>query len=267
MQNHEIETIAGQPHCRLCGRVDVWGECPGVTQYFWESWPEGLFTAKQLAKERLTPGERVGAIWYPKAADGSGWLWLYRKDEATAKAPLSTQRREGIEKAKATRRRNLTCVWCGVYVPGRSHRSLGADGYCEKCGLPAEGQIARWQAQGLIPMLGEDILVWKHVTRAGIGNMGFCYHLYERFQIPTTQGPSMGCAGPMGALRDWHAQDENPHVLALRTPRAQVRIRDSDGVFLFRTGVPVALYRAKRIDDDTVDLHLVEGMDALALIR
>jgi hypothetical protein len=132
---------------------------------------------------------------------------------------------------------------------------------------PVEIAIVRWQAEGLLPQIGKDLLVWKHVTAEGRGNKGFLYAVDQPFEIPAERERSMACAGPMGALRDWRAGDENPHLIAIRTPRLAIRIRGRDGVFLFRTGTPVALYRATRIDEDTLDLQLLAGIDALALIR
>lgn len=122
--------------------------------------------------------------------------------------------------------------------------------------------IRQWQAQGLMPALGRDVLVWKHVTAEGVGNLGYPYTVGEPF---TCQ--SMGTAGPLGALRDWRRGDDNPHVLAIRALITAIQVRDNDGVFVFNRGTPIALYRAENLTDDECTLHLVEGVDALTLIQ
>jgi hypothetical protein len=122
--------------------------------------------------------------------------------------------------------------------------------------------IRHWQTQGLMPAIGRDVLVWKHVTAARVGNLGYPYEVDEPFKCQ-----SMGCAGPMGALRDWRRGDETPHVLAIRALITSIQIREEDGVFIFNRGTPISLYRAEHLTEDECTLRLVEGVDALTLIQ
>ena len=147
MSEHQVESLpGGGSHCPLCGNRfsgEVWGECPGVRQFAWDPWPEGMLTAKQIKQKRLTPGPVRGAIYYPKAADGSGWLWLYREDEATPN-PVSEKKRLAVEKGKATKRARRTCQMCGVYQADQMEAAyVLASGFCRCC------EIRRW-AQELL---------------------------------------------------------------------------------------------------------------------
>lgn len=132
---HETEPCTeGGSRCVLCLREfpnDVWGACPGVPQFQWESWPDGLFTAKQLSQERLKPGEKRGAIWYPGASDRSGWLWLYRKEEATPKPALSEKRMAALAKMQAAQKAARTCRLCGNLVGRKCDLWRGI--YCREC--------------------------------------------------------------------------------------------------------------------------------------
>jgi DNA polymerase-3 subunit epsilon len=108
----------------------------------WEPWPEGMETARQLREKRLKPGPVAGKIPYSKAADGSGFLLVYRTDEATPN-PITPQRAAAIEKGKETRRRNRTCVDCGRYVSGNYEDDyLTSDKRCRRCNV-------RFWARGL----------------------------------------------------------------------------------------------------------------------
>jgi hypothetical protein len=60
-----------------------------VPTFPWEPWPEGMQTKKQLSGHVLGPCR--GKIPYSKAADGSGYLWLYRTDEAVKKPKTEKQ--------------------------------------------------------------------------------------------------------------------------------------------------------------------------------
>lgn len=82
----------------------------------WEPWPEGMETARQLRAKRLKPGPIAGKIPYSNAADGTGFLLVYRTDEATPN-PISPERTAAIARGKETRRHNRTCVDCGRHIP------------------------------------------------------------------------------------------------------------------------------------------------------
>ena len=135
LTTHELD---GNLLCRHCEHVfrrePKSMTCPGVKQYEWDEWPKGMRTATQLRKERLMPGPIRGAIYYPGAADGSGYLWLYRRDEATDKPPLSEIRQNAIKRAKATRRANRTCQLCERYVKSNNLEDyLTKQRHCRQC--------------------------------------------------------------------------------------------------------------------------------------
>jgi DNA polymerase-3 subunit epsilon len=142
-KEHTIETLpSGTQRCTVCSKTfarGVWGDCPGVTQYLWDKWPDGLHTVKQIKAMGLLPGPVAGAIFYSKAPDG--WLWLYRKDEATPKPPLSEKRQAALARMQAAALAARTCQRCGV-VHGRKRDLSG--GHCEKC------QIVRWAENVLL---------------------------------------------------------------------------------------------------------------------
>lgn len=106
-----------------------------VPKFYWDQWPEGMLTEKQLRAKRLKPGPLAALIHYAKAADGSGFLKVYREAEATSN-PISPSKLAAIEKAKATRRRKRTCMECGLYVAVNDHWDwLTTDQRCRCCGI------------------------------------------------------------------------------------------------------------------------------------
>ena len=139
---HVIESLEnGTKRCPTCSKVftrGVWGDCPGVTQYEWGKGQEGLFTERQLRAMGLIPGKVAGALYYSKSPDG--WLWLYRKDDATAKPPLSEKQQSALTKMQAAALASRTCQRCGV-VYGRKNDLH--NGRCSKC------VVAQWCTESL----------------------------------------------------------------------------------------------------------------------
>jgi len=101
----------------------------------WKPWPEGMETARQLRAKRLKPGPIAGKIPYDKAADGSGFLLVYRTDEATPN-PISATKAAAVAKGKETRQRNRSCVDCGRHIP-RDYEDDYLDKHrrCRRCNV------------------------------------------------------------------------------------------------------------------------------------
>ena len=145
VRNHTIEQPdpldPSSKRCSVCGRTfpkGVWGECAGVKQYEWGQVEEGIHTARQLSSMGLLPGPIVGALYYSKAPDG--WLWLYRKDQATPKPALSDAQQVTLTKMKAASLASRTCQRCGARMGQK--RDLH-DGKCSKC------IVAQWCQESL----------------------------------------------------------------------------------------------------------------------
>lgn len=138
-----------------------------------------------------------------------------------------------------------------------------------------------WRERGLMPEIGDSVLVWKHVRHSdGVmyGNLGAPYVLGERYHRYC-----MAVPGPIGALQDWGDRSAS-HVCAI-SAEALYDCLPGKGVYVAARGVPVALYEATNFEhenpeeDDlsnvfagmfrkitSCDLRLVDGIDALSLI-
>lgn len=104
-----------------------WWPCAGryarvpVFRYGWA--PSGLATTRQLAAEGLRPGgQDVAAYlaWGP--ANRPRWAYLYRRDLAAEKRPMTPARWVAVEAMNAALR---VCPSCGIDDGYRIPRSLG----------------------------------------------------------------------------------------------------------------------------------------------
>jgi len=92
-----------------------------VFRYGWA--PTGLATIRQLGVDGLRPGGQDVAgwlVWGP--ANRPRWAYLYRRDIAAPKRPMSPARWAVIERMNAALR---VCPTCGEDVGHRIPRSLG----------------------------------------------------------------------------------------------------------------------------------------------
>jgi DNA polymerase III subunit epsilon len=133
-RSHQTEKLpSGEDRCVICGRTfkkGVWGDCAGVPQYQWGNAPKDLYTASQLKAMGLMPGPASGALYYSKAPDG--WLWLYRKEDAIAKPPLSEKQRAALDKMQAAALAARTCKRCNRTQGTK--RDLHS-GHCRQCNM------------------------------------------------------------------------------------------------------------------------------------
>lgn len=124
--------------CAMCGQVwskSVTRKCPGLPVYGWDNAPKDLFTKTQLADKRLKPGEHVrGLLPYDKANDG--YVRLYLESEATPMKARTDAQKAAVEKAQATRDKNLTCAKCKCIMPSKKYMRGDA---CDNC--DAEEQL------------------------------------------------------------------------------------------------------------------------------
>ncbi len=107
-----------------------------VPTYEWEPWPVGMTTRRQLTGK--TPGPIRGKIPYSKAADGSGYLWVYLEAEAVPIVKTEKQ----LAAAEA-RRIGHTCTRCG----SRHRRYIKGGGLCGYCS--DYDQVVAWAADML----------------------------------------------------------------------------------------------------------------------
>ena len=113
---------------------------------------------------------------------------------------------------------------------------------------------AKWQSEGLMPVLDDgSVLVWKHVTKQLTGNLGYPYELGV-----TCECASMTTAGPMGAIREWHGGDIDPHVIAVAA-HALYDYCPEKGIYYAFRGTPIALYRAENRNASGCDFVRVAG--------
>ncbi|OLT22929.1 hypothetical protein BJF78_32695 [Pseudonocardia sp. CNS-139] len=104
-----------------------------VFRYGWA--PSGLATVRQLAADRLRPGGQDVAgwlVWGP--ANRPRWAYLFRRDLAAPKRPMTAAMRAGIERCNAAQQ---LCPTCGTDVGYRIPRSLGE---CWDCAAIARGE-------------------------------------------------------------------------------------------------------------------------------
>lgn len=122
-----------------------------IPEYQWTPWPEGLFTARQLAGDRLTPGPVRGKIWMAKHGK---WLLLYRKEEATAKSERTPAQVEAATKTAEALRTGWTCHRCG----GPLRRYVKGGGVCRDCQRELEQEAQREIDQAAIAEWAYDLL-------------------------------------------------------------------------------------------------------------
>lgn len=138
--------------------------------------------------------------------------------------------------------------------------------------LPSE-IFKKWQGFDLMPVHGNSILVWKHVTKTAkhwAGNLNAPYKVGVRQQYKE----AMCCAGPSGALNDY-GNVNVPYVMAMWAHRIAVATNHTDGSFYVPDVTPCAVYRVTEKtmifnengkNDVEYGFKLVEGIDALELI-
>jgi DNA polymerase III subunit epsilon len=152
-------TTATIYRCKLCGQ-EWWdyqpsgNTCPGVKAYAWSPWPEGLYTKKQIADLGLKPGPVAGAI--PREKSPDGWMYLYRKEDATPKRPVTEKQREGIKKAR-------TCQRCGGTL--RNTAEMKAR-HCYTCHMLLKQERDRRDAleSAFDLVTSQDFVVWDSET-------------------------------------------------------------------------------------------------------
>lgn len=148
---------------------------------------------------------------------------------------------------------------------------------------------------------GGGFLLWKHVRHLESnppiyrGNLGYPYSIGEQFKTGRRVGigrAGMATAGPFGALRDWQLAKPGPHMIifddtidAMRyvmsvlpkpdPPKifngpyvmaiwcTRIAHHPRDGVFYCLEGVPIAAYRATKLNEDEWRLDLDAGDDIL----
>lgn len=136
-----IGLVASAPRPAPRSSVRLWDgrhwPCAGryagapVFRFGWA--PSGLLTVRQLASLGLRPGGQDVAgwlVWGP--ANRPRWAYLYRRDLAKRKRPMTPARWRAIDRANAAQR---VCPTCGVDDGYRIPRSLGE---CVPCATAGE---------------------------------------------------------------------------------------------------------------------------------
>lgn len=165
---HTLDRSGNGVRCTVCGKSwkqkeDPLSDCPGAPIYAWDPWPAGMLTAKQMKAKRLIPGPLAGVVPYSNAADGSGYLKVYRESEATPKPALTEAQIAATEKRKAAARVSWTCTGCGGQLhTEREHRIR----YCFDCQEKAEREYARSSAadEARALLLRDDLVIWDTET-------------------------------------------------------------------------------------------------------
>lgn len=170
--SHTILRIAEGYRCSVCKqtwRSNPSSDCPGATVYQWKPWPAGMLTAKQMKEKRLIPGPLAGVIRYDKAADGSGWLKVYRESEAMPKPALTEKQIAASVKRKAAIEKSWYCANCGErLIDMREHRA----GVCYDCQAKWQRERDRLRAgrDAYETLLKSDLRIWDSETTDLDGN-------------------------------------------------------------------------------------------------
>jgi len=165
---HTLDRSGERLRCTVCGKTwkqkeDPLSDCPGVPIFQWDPWPAGMLTAKQMKAKRLIPGPLAGVVPYSNAADGSGYLKLYREAEATPKPALSEKQIAANEKRKAAIKAAWKCGTCGGTLYTRQEYQIRM---CEDCQEKAERENDRLAAVGVAHDLlqRDDLVIWDTET-------------------------------------------------------------------------------------------------------
>lgn len=150
---------------------------------------------------------------------------------------------------------------------------------------PLEIEIEKWQKQGLCPVIDNRLLIWKNVEHRrqdddywdpfaddppeeNEATWGYCGHQGMEYKVGESfisNGLSMGCAGPIGALLDWKYTHGDGYLIAILLPLEKTKLV-KPGVYGAQEGEVISLYEVKSFDEEGCDLKLIEGVDALRLL-
>src|SRR5579875_209184 len=134
--DHQLSHLPdGQYSCALCQRrwrTKPRSPCVGVPCYKYGCWPEHLYTATQLRRMKLKPGEQPDGYYPLLTAPYRRFLYDIRK--ATPRRVPTARQREAIAKMRLALVKTYTCQGCGYFDAshGRSRSGVRA-GYCPAC--------------------------------------------------------------------------------------------------------------------------------------
>ena len=166
MTQHTLMKIGGGWKCSVCSQkwdAKPRGDCLGVPVYSWDAWPTGMLTEKQMKAKRLIPGDVAALIRYSKAADGSGFLKVYRESDGTPKPARTEAQLAAAEKRKIAIKKRWTCNECGGEMHDMREYRGGMCFDCQdKWQRESDRQGAAEEARRLL--LRDDLVIWDSET-------------------------------------------------------------------------------------------------------
>ena len=147
--DHQLSRLPnGQFTCALCQwtwRTQPRSPCVGVPRFDYGQWPSTLYTATQLRRMKLKPGEPPDG-YYPLVKSPSR-RFLYDITKATPHRIPTERQREAETSMRAALVTTDTCRGCGTYDGSHGQSRSGVtDGYCAACWRAEPDEMQRVQA-------------------------------------------------------------------------------------------------------------------------
>ncbi len=134
--DHQLSHLPdGQYTCALCQRrwrTMPHTSCVGIPCYEYGNWPQELYTATQLRRMKLKPGEQPDG-YYP-LIKAPYHRFLYDINKATPRRVPTERQREAIAKMRVALVETYTCRGCGYSDRSHGRSRFGVrGGYCPHC--------------------------------------------------------------------------------------------------------------------------------------